>query len=175
MLAFFCLVSILIPSMGRARMPANVIKCGSNFRQIGQSLAEYTQAFGGRYPDYIEQILWQDVWSDLLTCPSSEEIAARGNTPAEVMAKIASERGHVSYTYIGRGLTSNVAPETVLLFEPLGHHPPKEGHKIDGGHVLFADGKVVYVPAADLIKLISELSAGSNPSGTAKRLHDAAP
>src|SRR4051812_9146768 len=42
--------SIFMPSLCRAREQANRIKCASNLRQIGQSLALYLQANGGKLP-----------------------------------------------------------------------------------------------------------------------------
>src|SRR5437764_3490202 len=49
------LISILLPSLNRARETANRVKCGSNLRQIGQALLLYSnenkQAFPRTYFD----------------------------------------------------------------------------------------------------------------------------
>src|SRR2546421_6379420 len=49
------LISILLPSLNRARETANRVKCGSNLRQIGQALLLYSnenkQAFPRTYYD----------------------------------------------------------------------------------------------------------------------------
>jgi prepilin-type N-terminal cleavage/methylation domain-containing protein/prepilin-type processing-associated H-X9-DG protein len=44
------LISILLPSLNRAREMANRIKCGSNLRQIGQAMLLYANENGGAYP-----------------------------------------------------------------------------------------------------------------------------
>lgn len=44
------LISILLPSLNRARETANRVKCGSNLRQIGQALLLYSNENRGNYP-----------------------------------------------------------------------------------------------------------------------------
>src|SRR5205807_6302953 len=44
------LISILLPSLNRARETANRIKCASNLRQIGQALLLYAGENKGNYP-----------------------------------------------------------------------------------------------------------------------------
>jgi prepilin-type N-terminal cleavage/methylation domain-containing protein/prepilin-type processing-associated H-X9-DG protein len=46
------LISILLPSLNRAREAANRIKCGSNIRQIGQAMRQYAidDVRGGSFP-----------------------------------------------------------------------------------------------------------------------------
>jgi prepilin-type N-terminal cleavage/methylation domain-containing protein/prepilin-type processing-associated H-X9-DG protein len=64
------LISILLPSLGRARQQANVVACMSNLRNIGQAMIQYTNDNKGSLP-----IAWRggggpndpnDVWSELL-------------------------------------------------------------------------------------------------------------
>ncbi|HWB52607.1 MAG TPA: DUF1559 domain-containing protein [Tepidisphaeraceae bacterium] len=50
------LISILLPSLNRARETANRIKCGSNLRQIGQALLLYSNENNGAFPrTYFDQ------------------------------------------------------------------------------------------------------------------------
>jgi prepilin-type N-terminal cleavage/methylation domain-containing protein len=44
------LISILLPSLNRARETANRVKCSSNLRQIGQALLLYSNDNKGNYP-----------------------------------------------------------------------------------------------------------------------------
>jgi prepilin-type N-terminal cleavage/methylation domain-containing protein/prepilin-type processing-associated H-X9-DG protein len=44
------LISILLPSLNRARETANKVKCGSNLRQIGQAIMMYANENKGAYP-----------------------------------------------------------------------------------------------------------------------------
>jgi prepilin-type N-terminal cleavage/methylation domain-containing protein/prepilin-type processing-associated H-X9-DG protein len=44
------LISILLPSLNRARETANRVKCGSNLRQIGQAMLLYSNENKGQYP-----------------------------------------------------------------------------------------------------------------------------
>jgi len=44
------LISILLPSLNRARETANRVKCGSNMRQIGQAILLYANENKGNYP-----------------------------------------------------------------------------------------------------------------------------
>lgn len=44
------LISILLPSLARARQTAVTIQCASNLRQIGQGITLYTQETKGLYP-----------------------------------------------------------------------------------------------------------------------------
>src|SRR4051794_15696278 len=44
------LISILLPSLNRARETANRVKCASNLRQIGQAILIYSNENKGQYP-----------------------------------------------------------------------------------------------------------------------------
>src|SRR5947209_11780936 len=44
------LISILLPSLNRARETANRVKCASNLRQIGQAIILYSNENKGAFP-----------------------------------------------------------------------------------------------------------------------------
>ena len=44
------LISILLPSLNRAREQANRVKCASNLRQIGQGIQMYANENKGNFP-----------------------------------------------------------------------------------------------------------------------------
>src|ERR1051326_1244446 len=48
------LISILLPSLNRARETANRVKCSSNLRQIGQALLLYSNDNKGNYPKCVQ-------------------------------------------------------------------------------------------------------------------------
>lgn len=56
------LISILLPSLARARQAANQIACASNMRQIGQILMMYVDQNKG----YLPPSNWSSRWSDRL-------------------------------------------------------------------------------------------------------------
>jgi prepilin-type N-terminal cleavage/methylation domain-containing protein/prepilin-type processing-associated H-X9-DG protein len=51
------LISILLPSLNRARETANRVKCGSNLRQVGQAMLMYSNENKGNYPRTIAAAL----------------------------------------------------------------------------------------------------------------------
>lgn len=53
------LISILLPSLGRARESANTIKCSSNLRSIGQGFAAYAAENRGYLPAAYENTGWR--------------------------------------------------------------------------------------------------------------------
>ena len=48
------LISILLPSLNRARETANRVKCASNLRQIGQAILMYSNENKGAYPRTVQ-------------------------------------------------------------------------------------------------------------------------
>lgn len=63
------LISILLPSLNRARETANRVKCGSNLRQIGQAILLYSNENKGNYPrtKYAAPtggVTWGSGWQD---------------------------------------------------------------------------------------------------------------
>src|SRR5687768_2002443 len=44
------LISILLPSLQKARKAAETVQCASNMRQIGQGVALYVNTWKGRFP-----------------------------------------------------------------------------------------------------------------------------
>ena len=156
-----CMVSILLPSLNRAREQANRVKCASNLRQIGQGVQMYANNHGGQCPDTFEQLLVdQDLSPDVFVCHSTTDSYAPGAT-AQAQAANLSKGGHLSYVYAGKGLTQPgsfaASRNIVLAYEPLTNHTSQ------GVNMLFADGHVAFVPAAQAKQIITDLQAGKNP------------
>src|SRR5438874_2006417 len=67
-----CMMSILLPSLNRARETANRVKCASNMRQIGQAILLYSNENNRAYPDKLQKpLVTQDFTSQVSTSPSS--------------------------------------------------------------------------------------------------------
>lgn len=62
------LISILLPSLTKARKAANAVACASNLRQIGNALTMYQNENNGAFPFCaIDTGAWQKItWDDLL-------------------------------------------------------------------------------------------------------------
>jgi prepilin-type N-terminal cleavage/methylation domain-containing protein/prepilin-type processing-associated H-X9-DG protein len=107
------LISILLPSLGRAREEARRVKCLSNLRQLGIAFLMYTNENRGHYPFhadiggplYEDWIYWQQARDtrqsaiyrylgsadpDVFRCPSDDPL----NRP-----RVLTEPYHYSYTF----------------------------------------------------------------------------
>lgn len=133
----FAAIAVLMPTMCGSRETANRVKCGANLKQIGSALHDYANAHDGHYPDTLEQLVLAnpDLPKTAFVCPSSNDEAATGNTPADVAASF-SQPHHLSYLYLGKGLTTSAKDDTPLMAEPL------DNHDNDGASILFTDGHV---------------------------------
>jgi hypothetical protein len=123
------------------RESAKRAQCGRILSALGQVLLLYATDNQGRFPDGMETLVTaQDVPSSLLLCPSSNDTPAQGATPAAIVANIRAG-GHLSYIYMGKGLSTGAPADTVLAYEPLSNHHG------DGMWVLFGDSSVQWVDA----------------------------
>ena len=149
-------MSILLPSLNRARETANRVKCASNMRMIGQALLLYANQNHGAYPPKLEDLITsQLVDGEPFVCPSSGDTVAPGSGNAQ--AANLSAGGHLSYVYIGQKLSPSSPADQVLVYEL------PSNHNKDGGNFLFADGHVEFFGGSDAQKMIANLKAGKNP------------
>jgi prepilin-type processing-associated H-X9-DG protein len=158
-----CMVSILLPSLNRAREQANRVKCASNLRLIGQGVMMYANENRGQFPDTMERILTtQDLTNVVFCCPSSSDSPAPGGN-AQAQAANLSKGGHLSYVYVGKGMNmdTNINPRTmgdvVVAYEPM------TNHNNDGSNFLFADGHVEFFGKGQAAQIITDVQAGTNP------------
>jgi len=129
----------------------------SNLRQIGQSIQMYSQDHDGRYPDSFGTLLFtEDVTSQLFVAPQTKDTPAQGPTTRAIVADLTSG-GHLSYIYLGRGLTTASAkPNVVIAFErPVVYS--------NGMNVLFGDGHVEFVDPKVGAQIAAEVKAGAFP------------
>jgi prepilin-type processing-associated H-X9-DG protein len=156
--------AVIIPSMCRAREPANRIKCASNLRTIGQALFMYSNepANAGAFPpDLIAVARTQDITADVFVCPSSYDDRPDTSDWAD---KMVPGNGFCSYVYYyDPKQTIRTAPATfVLMYEPLADHDD------DGVNFLFADGHVDWLEKKTAAAAIKELEARQNPPPSLK-------
>ena len=156
-LAIGFLARMLLPSLTTTRTPANIPKCGSNLRQLGQAMVLYANDHQGRYPDTMGDLLEEDITLTVFICPASNDQAATTAPTTQAAAANLLAGGHLSYIYLGKGTIGTPPANRVLAYEPLANH------QNTGMNVLYGDGHVEFhhVPAATA--MIAELTAGHNP------------
>lgn len=153
-----CLISIFIPAFRSAVFVANRQGCQNNLRQIGQAMRLYANEYGGAYPDKVEKLLtYEDITAEAFVCP------ATGDTPAPVgtgatfaAASSLTSGGHLSFVYIGAGLTNSAPANSVLAYEPMTNHR-------EGANFLWGDGHVSWEEKTEAEKLIRQLGQHNNP------------
>jgi prepilin-type processing-associated H-X9-DG protein len=149
-------ISVLLPSLCRAREPANRVKCANNLRQIGLAITDYARDNGGQYPPSLAVLLpLEDLVPNVLVCPSTNDQASLATDTAGIVADLEAAEtnapGHkdcLSYVYVGRGLNTHTVSEAVVVaYESL------DNHGGDGTNVLFGDGRVEWIDKKTWIKM----------------------
>jgi hypothetical protein len=154
----YLLYLAIAPSVHRSREAVRRVTCSSNLTQIGAALQVYANSNGGRFPDGLDSLVQGGLLPpELLVCPSSTNTAASGQTPAEQAANLV-KGNHLSYVYLGKGLTFAAAKQ-VLAYESLAHHDN------EGINVLYTDGTVQFLPRAAALVAVPQLG----PPGSSTR------
>lgn len=157
LLAILVLFAALFPHFSSPRASAPRVRSASNLREIGQAILLYYTDHGGAYPDSFQTILLnEDITSDVFVSPLSSDTPAVGPTTQAVAAQLTSG-GHLSYVYLGRGLSASTATaDTIVAYE-------KMTASMGGMNVLFGDGHVEWVDATTAAKIIARAAAGQFP------------
>lgn len=142
------MISILLPSLNRAREAANRIKSGSNLRWIGQAMrqAAIDDVRSGRYPADLETLFLN---SDL---PMEAFISPRTDTQLpEMMAQAREVQAqwvaqNSDFIYLGGAGMTDAAPSTI----PVAYEDPEKVGDFEGVNVLYADGSVRFVTLPQL-------------------------
>lgn len=151
---------VVLPPLDRAREPrGGRLPCPSNLRQIGQAIQIYAIKHGERLPDSLEQLIGDEsLTPKALICPSTGDKPATGGTTEEVRAALRAGGGaHVSYVYLGAGLTYDGDAGVVVAYDRPGNHGD------DGCNVLYADGHVEWVTMPSMRYVLDEVAAGRLP------------
>ena len=155
LLAFLFLFGRLIPSINRPRVESNRVYCASNMRQIGQAIAMYANNHNGQFPDDLKTVLEnEDLPTAVFVCPSSNDRVASVAATTQATAAGLSQPGHLSYLYLGKGLTNQtVTDDSVILYEPLTNHASA------GMNVMFGDFHVEWLSAAEAATILKQVAA----------------
>jgi prepilin-type processing-associated H-X9-DG protein len=156
--ACYALTALLSPIWAHhAREPALRIRCSSNLKQISLGAIMYANAHGGHFPDDLDTIFQEeDIPPYVFTCPASAvDLPVAPTTQATYSAL--KQQGHLSYIYVGKGLTIEAPSDVVLLYEPLSDHSG------DGMNVCFADGHVEWLTSSEAKSILQQADAGVRP------------
>lgn len=143
------MVSILLPSLSRARETANRVKSASNLRQLGQASLLYANENNGKLaPDLGTLLKTQDVTIDVFISPlgGGQRPDTSHMTPDQLAAWV---NEHSDYVYLGAGKKNTMGADQPLAYEKL-----QNGHG-QGANVLFGDGHVEWVSQAQAQQLIN--------------------
>ena len=139
-------ISILLPSLSKARESANRVKAAANLRQIGMACLLHSNENKNKLPDNLGELLKQDLTPNVFFSPSGNFDASilAGKTP-EQLAAIINEKS--DYVYVAKGRTATMTADEVVAYEKL------EVHHFAGGNVLFGDFHVEWLLPADYTRL----------------------
>jgi predicted Zn finger-like uncharacterized protein/prepilin-type processing-associated H-X9-DG protein len=138
------LISILLPSLNKAREAANRAKCASNMHQIGLAILLYQNANQQVYPPDLTT-LWKNsqLNGSVFVCPASND------TPASNPGQLETG-GHLSYVYAPPDST-NPDSTTPILYEKTSDHAN------DGMNILFGDGHAEWYNAAGAAQILANV------------------
>jgi prepilin-type processing-associated H-X9-DG protein len=131
------MLSIMLPSLARARELAKRTVCAANMQGLGASLLNYASENDGAFPkDPAKALVSVGVSPKSLECPSSG--------------------GKSNYRYIP-GWSNNDRPDRPIIYEPI------ENHGGEGGNVLFIDSHVEFVPESRWSTVVKPYESKSVP------------
>ncbi|MBK8266854.1 MAG: hypothetical protein IPK83_00505 [Planctomycetes bacterium] len=134
-------ISILLPSLSRARELSKRTVCAANMRGIGQAMYIHAMDHDEKFPKKLGELIEENnVTSRQFVCPSS--VAVPHEEPTE---KQLTE----CYVYIP-GSTTSSDPRNVILYERF------DNHQREGVNVLFQDGHVSFTKDIEHVKQLIE-------------------
>lgn len=130
------MISIMLPSLARAREIAKRTVCTTNMHAVGGALLSYASDNDGAFPVDIAKALNDSGLSPkVLNCPSCDQS---------------------NYRYIP-GWSTNDSPQEPVVYEPL------ENHDGEGGCILYLDGHAEFVNKDRWTRVIGPYESRSVP------------
>jgi len=135
---------------------SNSYNSASNLKQIGLAIYLYARDHGGDYPDNFGTLLLnEDITTSIFNSPGSTATPATGPTTHALLTNLTAG-GHLSYVYLGRGLSGKVADNVVVAYEDPTIFPT-------GANILFADGHVEFDDERMMRQITDKAAAGIFP------------
>ena len=129
------LISILLPSLSRAREQSKRLVCAANMKGIGTSMTIYAHDFG-KVPTFEALVASGELSEKYFLCPSSDALIGDLHACYELIPDANRLAGQIN---------------AVWMYEK------PENHGGEGGNVLFTDGHVEFIRGLDRIEeLIAE-------------------
>ncbi len=142
------MLSVLLPSLSKARETANRVKSGSNLRQIGMGCMLHANENKGNYPPDLGSLLKQDLTPAVFISPRGNQALPAQNLTPEQWAQWVNE--HSDYVYLGKGKTNNIPADQPLAYEKL------EVGGNQGVNILFGDGHVEFTQTQQAQEIIAK-------------------
>ena len=95
----------------------------------------------------------------ILICPATDDTPAKGPTSRALIDELANG-GHLSYVYLGKGMTQSTNPNSVVMYESARNHASKPDAGINA---LYLDGHVDWIKQPKADAFIADLIASHNP------------
>ena len=148
-------LSILLPSLSKARDAANRVKSGANLRQIGQGCLLYANENNGKMPPDLGSLVKEELTPEVFVSPLGQQQVPPQLAAMSPEQKAAWINEHSDYVYLGKGKTNNLPADQPVAYEKF-----ENGHG-QGITILFGDGHVEFLMMADAQRLLA--NKGANP------------
>jgi hypothetical protein len=156
-------LAVLLPALNRARETANRVQCAAHLENIGQAALQHARIYNHGYPPDLGSLVdLNELRPEEILCPSTKTSLPLEWDTFDSRARSAWVDANSDYLYYGAGQVEPLDPAIVIAME-------KEADQgADGVNVLYADGKVKFVPLKEAKHIEEELAKGVNPPGSEK-------
>jgi competence protein ComGC len=144
-------LNVWLPVILHGREAANRTDCAQKLQSIGQALRQYAVDGDGTFPPDLDTLIDAGgIDYGQVVCRSARESAGDEGD-------VLRFGENLSYIYLGKGISADAPPGTVIAYEPVSNHDR------DGAHFLLADGSVRFILQTEARAYIDALNDGINP------------